>query len=513
MPDALSPDALSDAFATDVLICGAGAAGLTLAIELARRGIAFRLIDSLEAPFPGSRGKGLQPRTLEVFEDIGIFDRIFSAGGPYPLQRLYRTDGGFTDAEIVAPQDPTPAEPFPMPLMVPQFLTEALMRERLLELGHRPRFGCTLIGFAQEDRGVTARLAGRAGEETIRVRILVGADGGRSFVRKALEIGFPGKTLRVRGLVADVALTGLTRDAWHRFNDGDMDAQIMLCPLAGTGLFQIQAPIPSEGEIDLSAEGLAAMVARRTGRRDIRIQSVSWASAYTMNARLADRYRAGRVFLIGDAAHIHPPTGGQGLNTSVQDAYNLGWKLAAVLNGAPASLLDTYEEERRPIAAGVLGLSTKLLDAANQGDIRRGRDTRQLDLGYPASSLAFAPPECGSGLQAGDRAPDAQLRRSDGRTIRLFDLLRGTHWTLLGDTVARDGVPPRPGLHIRVIGPHGDSADAFGHFRAAYGTAPGDWVLVRPDGYIGAIVTAGQSPLLERYLNAVGLGAGGFAHA
>ncbi len=124
------------------------------------------------------------------------------------------------------------------------------------------------------------------------------------------------------------------------------------------------------------------MIARRTGRDDIVIRSVSWASAYTMNARLADRYRDGRVFLIGDAAHIHPPTGGQGLNTSVQDSYNLGWKLASVLAGAPETLLATYEEERRPIAAEMLGLATKLLDAAKRGSMRRGREVQQLDLGY-----------------------------------------------------------------------------------------------------------------------------------
>ena len=113
--------------------------------------------------------------------------------------------------------------------------------------------------------------------------------------------------------------------------------QISLCPLQGTALFQLQAPFPLEGEVDLSAEGLAAMVVARTRRADLRVRSVSWASAYGMNARLADRYQIGRVFLAGDAAHIHPPTGGQGLNTSVQDSYNLGWKLAAVLGGAPPS--------------------------------------------------------------------------------------------------------------------------------------------------------------------------------
>jgi 2-polyprenyl-6-methoxyphenol hydroxylase-like FAD-dependent oxidoreductase len=219
--------------------------------------------------------------------------------------------------------------------MVPQFLTERVMRERLVELGHQPEFGCELVGLEQDKDSVTVRLAGKAGEEVIRGRYLAGADGGRSFVRHALDIDFPGKTLGVRAVVADVLLAGVGRDAWHRFSEGSMERQLSLCPLAGTEMFQLQAPIPIEGDVDLSAEGLSKMVAERTGRDNIQIHSVSWASAFNMNARLADRYRAGRVFLAGDSAHIHPPTGGQGLNTSIQDSYNLGWKLAAVARGAP----------------------------------------------------------------------------------------------------------------------------------------------------------------------------------
>jgi 2-polyprenyl-6-methoxyphenol hydroxylase-like FAD-dependent oxidoreductase len=417
----------------EVLICGAGAAGLALAIELARRGVAFSLIEKMDGPFHGSRGKGIQPRTQEIFEDLGILDRVVAAGGTYPPQRQYRDDGSYADSAIVAHQEPTPAEPYHLALLVPQFLTEGVMRERLAELGHRPLFGCELVGIEQDGNGVSARLAGKAGETVLRVRYLVGADGGRSFVRHALGVGFAGKTLGVRAIVADVVLTGLDRDAWHRFNDGAMDRQISLCPLPGTELFQVQGPIPLEGEVDLSAEGLSRMVAERTGRAGIRVQSVAWASAYAMNARLADRYRLGRVFLVGDAAHIHPPTGGQGLNTSVQDAYNLGWKLAAALGGAPDALLDSYEEERRPIAAGMLGLATKLLGAfARGGEMRRGRDVEQIDLGSAGSSLALERPERRSGLRAGDRAPDAAVRGAGGQPARLFDLFKGVHWTLLG---------------------------------------------------------------------------------
>lgn len=491
-------------FAVDVLICGAGAAGLTLAIDLARRGITFRLIEKSSQPFHGSRGKGIQPRSLEVFEDLGILNCLVAVGGVYPTDRRYRDDGSYSEADLVAHKAPTPAEPYQQPLMVPQFLTERVMRERLLELGHQPEFGCELVGFEQEAEGVTAQLVSKSGDDSVRARWLVGADGGRSFVRHALEIGFPGKTLGVRALVADGVLTGLTRDAWHRFGDDDQQRQIAVCPLAGTDLFQIQGPIPADVDIDFSAEGLTAIIAERTGREDIQVHSVSWASAYTMNARLADRYRAGRVLLVGDAAHIHPPTGGQGLNTSVQDAYNLGWKLAAVVQGAPEGLLDTYEEERRPVAASVLGLSTQLLAEMKKGDLRRGREVHQLDIGYPQSSLALEHPERG-GVSAGDRAPDAPIRSAAGQPLRLFDLFRGVHWTLLGYGVARGAVQPRPGLHLHIFGLEGDVIDEQGHFQNAYELAIGDWVLVRPDGYIGAIVSSGDLERLEALLLCVGL--------
>jgi 2-polyprenyl-6-methoxyphenol hydroxylase-like FAD-dependent oxidoreductase len=484
---------------TDVLICGAGAAGLALAIDLARRGVRFQLIEKMPEPFHGSRGKGIQPRTQEIFEDLGILDRIVARGGVYPPQREYHIDGSCVESNVVEPREPTPAEPYHVPLMIPQFLTERVMRERLAELGHAVEFGCELVGFEQDDTAVLARLSSKRGEERLRVRYLIGADGGRSFVRGALGIGFPGKTLGIRALVADVVLSGLDRNAWHRFNSQSMETQIALCPLAGTELFQIQAPIPLEGEVDLSASGLNVTVAERTGRTDIRIESVSWASAYTMNARLADRYRVGRVFLVGDAAHIHPPTGGQGLNTSVQDSYNLGWKLAAVIEGHSDALLDTYEEERRPIAESVLGLSTHLLDAAKRGDVRRGRDVHQLDLAYRKSSLAMETPPRARGLRAGDRAPDALLRGAGGQPKRLFELLAGPHWTLLGFEVDRNSARPRTGLRIHTVGSRGDLIDDGGHFANAYAALPGDWVLVRPDGYVGAIVTSREISALEKY--------------
>ena len=141
----------------DVLICGGGAAGLTLAIDLGRRGVSFRLIDKLPEPFPGSRGKGIQPRSQEVFEDLGVIDRIVAAGGTYPPQRVYRDDGNFEDSLVIEMGQPTTEEPYLIPLMVPQFLTEAVLRQRLAELGHRPELGCELTHFDQDTERVTAQ--------------------------------------------------------------------------------------------------------------------------------------------------------------------------------------------------------------------------------------------------------------------------------------------------------------------------------------------------------------------
>lgn len=477
-----------ETFDTDVLIIGAGAAGLALAIDLARRGIAFMLIEQNALPFGGSRGKGIQPRTLEVFEDLGLVDRLAAAGAPYPPLRHHRSDGTFEETLLTGEEvSPSPAEPYAAPLMIAQFRTEAVMRERLAELGLHPQFGQRLTGFEQDAAGVSARIEHAQAEQLVRARYLIGTDGGRSFVRHALGIGFPGETLGVRALVADVRLEGLDRLAWHRFQLGSPATQLMVCPLAGTDLFQLQGPVPLEGDVDLSAPALTSLIAQRTGRSDVVVHDVFWASAYSMNARLADRYRVGRVFLAGDAAHTHPPTGGQGLNTSVQDAYNLGWKLAAVISGAPDALLDTYEEERRPIAAGMLGLATRLLGEAKQGTMRRDRESRQLDLGYRTSSLSRPSGSGEAQLQPGDRAPDAPCRGRAGQPTRLFTVFAGPHWTLLGFDIT-ERPAPRMGLRMALVGDGGDLVDEGGHIARAYGLAAGQWALVRPDGYLAAIV-------------------------
>ena len=494
---------MGDVVETKVLISGAGAAGLTLAVELARRQVGFVLIDKAPHPFGGSRGKGIQPRSQEVFEDLGVIDRIVAVGGEYPLQRYYTAEGS-VDRPVVELSEATPAEPYQIPLMVPQFLTERVLRDRLAELGHAPRYEHELAGFEQDGDGVTARVVTPGGERSVRARYLVGTDGGSSFVRKSLGIDFHGETLGIRAIVADVLVDGLSADFWHRWGQGSRD-QLSLCPLRGTDMFQLQCPIPFDVGVDLSAAGLTGLFRGRTGRDDITITAVSWASAFSMNARLAENYRQGRVFLAGDAAHVHPPTGGQGLNTSVQDAYNLGWKLAAVLDGAPEALLATYEEERKPVAEEVLGLSTRLLDAVG-GRLSRKREVSQLDLGYPYSSLSVDSGDRDKGVLAGDRAPDAPVVGAGGLPTRLFRLFQGTHWTLLGHEVDPSSAPAaRQGLHIHTIGERGELKDVDGHVRMAYELAAEQWVLVRPDGYVATVVDTPDLATAEACLRDAGV--------
>lgn len=481
---------------TDILICGAGPCGLALAIELARRNVSFRLIDLAPGPFTGSRGKGLQPRTLEVFEQMGLLDHVVAAGGAYPPARSYAADGRFTETQFDERRPASPAEPYGQIVMLPQFLTEGLMRDRLAELGHAPDYGCEIVRFTQDANAVKARVRTGRGEQTIKARYLVGADGGRSFVRQALKVGFPGESLGFRAVVADLHLTGLDRDAWHRWGSGPA-SHLALCPLAGTDLFQLQAAVPADSEPDITLPALRTLVRDRTGRDDIVVRDVTWASAFRGSARLADRYVTGRVILAGDAAHVHPPTGGQGLNTSVQDAWNLGWKLATVVQGGP-DLLGTYESERREVAAGMLGLSVKLLDAARRdADMRRDRSTQQLDIGYPDGPLSLD--GRGRGLAAGSRAPDAPCRGAGGQPQRLFQLF-GPHWTLLA--FHTDGeIKPRRGLRIHRIGK--DLVDDGGHIAAAYDFYPGDLALIRPDGYVGAMVS--DAAELDAYFHRVGI--------
>jgi 2-polyprenyl-6-methoxyphenol hydroxylase-like FAD-dependent oxidoreductase len=485
---------------TDVLIVGAGPTGLALAVDLARRGTHALVVERADALFLGARGKGIQPRTLEVFDDLGMIDAVWAGGGPYPAAMIWRDGQRQGEHRMGEQVEATEAEPYAgLAWMVPQWRTQQILSTRLAELGGSVTFGRELVGLAQDADGVTASFASGA---PVHARHVVAADGGRSAVRRALGIGMTGETVDPGpALVADIRITGLDRDNWHIFppTDGeggrggeggeDHKGMLAICPLPHTEDFQLVHNFADpSAEPDLSLDGIRKLVATRTHIAPDDVTEVRWASGFRPRAAMADRFRQGRVFLAGDAAHIHSPAGGQGLNTSIQDAYNLGWKLATVLQeGGPAALLDSYEEERLPVAAQMLGLST----AIHRGEAQRGAATQQLGLGYRGSSLAVETRDglAEDALHAGDRAPDGTRAG-----IHLFDEFRGPHWTLL--TVGTDTeVPNLPGLHTVRFPAY-----------EAYGTGV---FLVRPDGYVGWAGTTAQGlPEYARRVGAVGHRAG-----
>ena len=305
-------------YETSVLIVGAGPTGLTLALDLARRGISFRLIDAAASPFAGSRGKGIQPRTLEIFEDFGVIEAILAAGMAYPRVRIHLGPFSLRAGSLASSKPPTEGVPYPNLWMVPQSRTEQILRERLAELGGEVECGKALATFTQTEHGVDAVL--KSGE-VVRATFLVGCDGGHSTVRKVLGLRLEGEAIDDKPmLVADLEIEGLDRRDWHVW-PSLAGGVIALCPLPNTPLFQLIARAKA-------ASGIEDAVLKVTGHR---VERVAWSSIYQPAVRMVDRYRVGRVLLAGDAAHVHPPAGGQGLNTGIQDAYNLGWKLACVV--------------------------------------------------------------------------------------------------------------------------------------------------------------------------------------
>ncbi|NEB79300.1 NAD(P)-binding protein [Streptomyces sp. SID14478] len=484
---------------TDVLIVGAGPTGLVLAADLARRGVRALLVEKAEGLFPGSRGKGLQPRTQEVMYDLGVLDAVYAAGSEYPKMLAWEGDEPGREWDMLKRTEPTEQVPFANAWLIPQARTQAVLYARLRELGGDVRFGTALSALGQDAEGVTATFEDGS---AVRARYLVAADGGRSTVRRALGIGMTGETVDPKPmLVADVRVTDdapVPDTHWHVWPDAQ-DGGVAFCPLPSDEgrVFQLAAQYADETATpDASPSAVTKLLATRTPLAQEHIAEVLWASDFRARAAMADRFREGRVFLAGDAAHIHSPAGGQGLNTSVQDAYNLSWKLAAVLSGAPAGLLDTYEEERMPIAADILGISTRIHRAGAEGrHVQRGDEVQQLALGYRESALTRETrsdlPE--GALHAGDRAPDS--RRGE---LRLFDVFRGPHWTLLTVGPEPDQEPGLPPLEADFL--------RTAHIPAyeAYGTGT---FLVRPDGYVA---WAGKTARgVEAYLAETGLLAAG----
>lgn len=493
----------------EVLIVGAGPTGLVLACELARRGVPHRLIERSERPAEGSRGKGVQPRSLEVFEDLGIAEELI-AGGRFDMPMLLHEADGSRLLDLSAA--PRESMPYGSPLITPQWRVEALLRSRLADLGGRVDWGCEVAGVEQAGDQVVARLQVGGHNKSIETKWLVGCDGGQSAVRKCAAVPFVGETFEhIRMWVGDLTLEGLDRDHWHLWRD--QEGFLALCPLPGTDQFQFQARIPADERREPSLAAFDEVVRQRAG--GIRLLSASWLSSWRANVRMVERFRVGRVLLAGDAAHVHSPAGAQGMNTGMQDAYNLGWKLAAVLAGADEGLVDTYQEERLPVARGVLDLSSELTQSAFSPYLRRDDRTSQLDLNYRGSSLSVDAGPASAVVRTGDRAPNGTgLRGPDGTKRNLFDLLRGTHHTVL---IFGSDLPAPLAAALNAFGDAvhnvrivtADSSapncwvDEEGAAQRAYAPVPDALFVIRPDGYVGLTGSTADFVDLNGYLQRV----------
>ena len=485
---------------------------MTLACELARSGVAFRLIEAEKRPRPGSRGKGVQPRSLEIFEDLGIADRVIANGRMAMPMYSIAPDGQVTQGGAIPTSlQNRPDIPYAASLITPEWRVEEALRLRLAELGGAVEFDTTLVSFDQLVDAVIAEVVRDESSQTVRAQWLVGCDGGHSLVRKQAGFEFVGETRDdVRVILADLPVEGLDRDAWRTWSDAD--GLLSLCPLPSTDLFQYVASIAPGQEPELDLASLQRTLERRTGRSDVHLQQPAWSSVWRANVRLVARYRDRGVFLAGDAAHIHSPAGGQGMNTGIQDAHNLAWKLAAVVNDdAAPELLDTYEAERWPIAAHVLALSdARLAETLTTHALPTQRDasTIQLDVGYRGSVLAVDDRDDRSALRAGDRAPDATGLTTTKGPRRLFDLIGGGLFTLLVFGVEDAGTPRDPRMRVLHVADQPGAIDQIGdpddQLAQTYGASDQTLILIRPDGYIGLITDTGDTQAVTDYLNAMG---------
>jgi 2-polyprenyl-6-methoxyphenol hydroxylase-like FAD-dependent oxidoreductase len=518
---------------TDVLVVGAGPVGLTAATELRRRGIECRIIDWLAAPAPYAKAVGIQPRTLEIWESAGVLQDALDASIPMRGQQFF-VNGKLT-AEI-ALQVP-PSVPFGFVAM-PQYETERVLTRFLQRLGSSVERGVELISFRQDPAGVTATLTGPAGAEAVRARYLIGCDGAHSAVRKCLGLQFPGDAFGEEYMLGDVVVDwsmppGVGVRATHQ-SGGRTDDILVCIPLPGRGRYRMSmlvppelATVPGQGEVAHGLEGGRAPELRhiqevldRLSPQPAKASQLRWSSVFRISHRIVDRYRVGRVFVAGDAAHIHPPTGAQGMNTGIQDAWNLGWKLALTVRGAAdEDLLSSYDAERRPVGEEVVGRTVR--HARGGFETESGDPAAiilreaQLLVGYPDSPVAGEDVTAGqlaNGPRPGQRAPDCGgLRRSAvSFPMRLFELLgQGSHTLLLyaGSNDRDTGFQDIAAAATRsangrlrcylVVAPDTDLTagavesglpalqDASGQFRAAYGASSGCGYLIRPDGYIG----------------------------
>ncbi len=456
---------------TNVVVVGAGPTGLALACGLRAAGISARVLDGATGPAVTSRALGLQPRGVEVLDRLDALGDLPERA--LPINKVAISVGG---RELAKLQVGTAMRRLGgrSGLIISQAEIEGALRERLGELAGTVEWARRVVGLLPAAEGVTVRVEG--GDE-IEAGWVVGADGAHSIVRKALGVRFPGVPLVERFLLADVHATlDRPRDAVATWIDGT--SLLAAFPLPGEDLWRLMAPAPPELGDEPQREQIVEFLGGRLGAdAGGTIRTVEWTSSFRIQRLLADTYRRGRVLLAGDAAHIHSPLGGQGMNTGIGDAENLAWKLALVVSGrADDRLLDTYEAERRPIAKDVLestsGLTQMVVGESAQARLVRDRiavpllnrgwmqryiatKASQLQVSYRNGPLGAGRSRRLPGLRPGDRVADR-----DG----LYDAL-GPAWALLGPESLADIARERLG----------DVAALRGK---------GDALLVRPDGHL-----------------------------
>jgi 2-polyprenyl-6-methoxyphenol hydroxylase-like FAD-dependent oxidoreductase len=464
----------------DVVVVGSGPTGLALACALQAAGVAVRILDGAASPAVTSRALGLQPRGVEVLDRLGALGDLPDRG--LAIRNVVITVNGRELARLRVGQSMQRLGG-QTALLMSQADIEAALRDRLAALDGSVEWDRRVADVIAGADGVVLRLGN--GDE-VPAGWVVGADGAHSVVRKAMRVGFPGVPLIEHFLLADVhADIDRPRNNTYGFLRGTQ--MLVAFPLPGVDLWRVMSPAPMGGATDLRPEEIVAHLADRLAAEvGGTIRSAEWTSTFHIHRRLADTYRRGRMLLAGDAAHIHSPLGGQGMNTGIGDAENLGWKLALVISGrAGAGLLDTYEAERRPIAKDVLKSTSGVTEiVVGQGRVSRlvrdrvaipllNRDwmqrliaerASQLQVSYRRGPLGAGHRAWLPGLRPGDRVPDRTCTRVDGISMRLYDAL-GPGWALLGPEPLADVARERLG---DVVSLRGD----------------GDALLVRPDGHL-----------------------------
>ncbi|AJF65759.1 FAD-dependent oxidoreductase [Streptomyces vietnamensis] len=461
---------------TDVLVVGAGPTGLLLAGDLATAGIDVTLVERRPHGLGNmTRAFGVHARTLEQLDARGLADELLATGTTLTTARLF----GRLDLDLT--RLPTR---FNHLLVTPQYEVERLLERRAVDAGVTFRYGTELRGLRQDAEGVTAELTDPEGTPlTLRARYLVGTDGHRSSVRTALGLPFPGHSVIRSIVLADVRLAEEPADVFSVNGSGDTFA--FLAPF-GDGWYRVMGWTRTRQVADSEPVDLDEIreIARKALGTDYGMHDPRWISRFHSDERQAPAYRVGRAFLAGDAAHVHSPAGGQGMNTGLQDAANLSWKLTAALRGTapdPEALLDSYQSERHPVGAMVLRSSGAIVRLA-MAHTPLTRATRSLAAHLvnaipPASAramgmlsgidIAYAPAP-GTGRPSGRRAPDARLREG-----RLYELLRQGEFVLIapgGPAPALPSTAPVTAKHL---------------IRATWtDPAKRTAVLVRPDGYV-----------------------------